>query len=483
MSATWIPTWLTAWTGRPTGGASFGRMALRALALVVVTLAARTGPAEARGFGITDAPTAQGIRLVHLPLAGETGQALAFFWRDRHALHSPETIGLLRLAPRLLVAGGAGPFDGGALEEEFKDLGASVALRRSTAFTLGELHGPAETIGQAARLLRLMMMEPRLPPRHLARIKREVISSARAQRETAEPLAADALVRLLAGDHPLVAASTMEPPSVVDAVSLADIEAWRKAVLARDNLVVVTAGPLDRAAVAALVDETFGGLPATAELRPALAFQPLRPLRTIAIERAVAQTVIVAGQATGWNATSEGPARDIAMTVLGRGGASRLWRAVRERLGASYGTEASIGPLTRGHYRLMMRSSVATGRTADALAAVRQEFERFLAEGVGPDEVEPVKTRIVTEFAEAMRRSNAAANRVRGMLLDGQGMDDLEAYADRVGRVSASDVNALIARHLSSRLVVIVVTPSAAGLGADCVVKSLAEVSSCPAAD
>ncbi|WP_204268915.1 hypothetical protein, partial [Escherichia coli] len=66
---------------------------------------------------------------------------------------------------------------------------------------------------------------------------------------------------------------------------------WRKAVLARDNLVVVAAGPLDRSAVAALVDETFGGLPATAELKPVVPFEPLRPLRTIAIERPVAQSV------------------------------------------------------------------------------------------------------------------------------------------------------------------------------------------------
>ncbi len=459
------------------------RLLRPALAFVVMAFAVPAGPASARGFGITDAPTAQGIRLVHLPLAGETAQALTFFWRDRHALHSPETMGLLRLAPRLLVAGGAGPLDGGALEEEFKDLGATVAFRRTIAFTLGELHAPAETTAQAARLLRLMLMEPRLPPRHLARLKREVISGARAQREAAESLAADALVRLLAGDHPLVTALTMEPPSVVDSVSLADIEVWRKAVLARDNLVVVAAGPLDRATVAALVDETFGGLPANAELKSVVAFQPLRPLRTIAIERPVAQSVIVAGQATDWNATSERPARDIAMTVLGRGGASRLWRAVRERLGASYGAEAAIGPLSRGHYRLMMRSSVATGRTADALAAMRQEFDRFLAEGVRPDEVEPVRTRIIAEFAESMRRSNSAANRIRGALLDGQGADDLEAYAARVGAVTAGDVNALIARHLSNRLVVIVVTPSAAGLGADCVVKSLAEVATCPVSD
>mgnify|MGYP003376532187 CR=1 FL=1 len=191
---------------------------------------------------VTDAPTPGGLRLAHLQLAGESEQALAFFWRDGGALAAPDKAGLIELAPNLMVAGGGARFDGAATDEALKDYGASLALRRSAATTSGELVAAAKHFSQAAEVLADILTAPRLPPRTLERERAALLAGVRAQTERPDRLASRLLTRALFGRVPERALWLMEPREVVEGVGVADVEAWRRATLGRDNLVVVAAG-------------------------------------------------------------------------------------------------------------------------------------------------------------------------------------------------------------------------------------------------
>jgi zinc protease len=458
------------------------RLALHVFLLVLLSmlvLPPQAVYAQQQGYGITDARTAGGIRLVHILLKDENTQSIAVAWSDRHVLHNIPKLGLQSLAPTLLMTGGSTSLDGGAIEEDLKDLGVQISLRRGPSYTQGEMIGPPSVMNDSARILRMVLMEPRLPPKSLERSKRLMVNGVVAARERTESIASLAFAQLLIGDQPLAALYELETLSRINDVTPADVDSWRKAVLARSNLRVVAAGPMSRADAEKLVDETFGGLPQEAEIKSNLPFAPRRPRMTVVIERPVEQSVILMGHPTTWNSTGEGLARNLAMTVLGGGSSSRLFVAIREKMGAAYGAQAGVSLLARGQYRFSIQSSVANDKVVAALETMRQELKRFREEGVTAAEIDPIKKRMIAGRADAMRKAPSAASIIRGDLLNDQPADNADSFVTRVEAVTAGSVNELIKRHLSDDMLTVIVTPSAAGLAADCVVTSLDAIKTC----
>ncbi len=446
------------------------------------TPAAEAPAAEtARSYGISDGRTPGGLRLVHILLPGEKDQVFSLAWRDRLTQRAPEKAGLLLLAPGLLQSGGAGALDGGALEEELRDIGAGLSLSRTRTATIGQVSAQAKDFEAAAMLMRSVLTEPRLPRITLERQKRFRLNEARGGRERAATIAQQALALSIIGDHPFAATIGFRPDSTISSVELSDVDAWRKAILARRNLTIVSAGPLPRDAAASLADRAFGDLPADSQEGEPVPFTLPQPkARTIVIERPVEQSVIVAGGPVRWaSGGADGAARAMAMSVLGSGFRSRLYSAIREKLGAAYGASAGVSAIAGQNGVFAMESSVANDKVGAALAAMRQEYATFREGGVKPDEIEPIKQRMVNSFAETMRRPGSAAAAIRGAFLNGLPPDSPDRQVGWIRRQNAESVSALVRERLPDALTVILVTPKAEGLGADCVIGSLDELSRC----
>jgi hypothetical protein len=78
-----------------------------------------------------------------------------------------------------------------------------------------------------------------------------------------------------------------------------------------------------------------------------------------------------------------------------------------------------------------------------------------------------------------MRRAGSAASVIRGALQNGLTFDAPDRQAAWVNSQSVEGINKLIRERLPAEAATIIVTPSAEGLGADCVIKSLDELKSC----
>jgi zinc protease len=456
-----------------------------ALAFAPVSLQAQDQPAaqaaQARSYAISDGRTPGGIRLVHVLLKEDKDQVFSMAWQDRLIQHMPDKAGLMVLAPALVAAGGAGALDAGALEEELKDIGGYFSLSRGRAATFGDVSAPKEQFDATLKLFRTSLMEPRLPAITLERRKRFLLNGRKANREKAETMAREAMTAILTGDHPVAATVTYLPTSSISGITVADIEAWRKAILARSNLTVVSAGPLTREAAADIIDSTFGGLPEKDADRDGIPFiRGPAFSKTIVIESPVAQSAILVGGPVLWsNGGPEGISRSIAMSVLGSGFRSRLYVAVREKLGAAYGANAGVSAILGREGAFGMESAVANDKVGAALAAIRSEYAVFREKGVTADEIDPIKRRMVSGLPDSMRRAGSAASVIRGALQNGLTFDAPDRQAAWVNSQSVEGINKLIRERLPAEPATIIVTPSAEGLGADCVIKSLDELKSC----
>ena len=202
--------------------------------------------------------------------------------------------------------------------EELKDLNADIQLGIDQDYTYGLLKAPAKQLGAAAELSAQMLTDPALPAEKLEETKKSYAASLRASEANADTLASIVFHRLMLGDTTHMRYMTVEP-STVEAVTKADIEAWRRAILVRDTLVITTAGPLKAEDVAPAIDRLFAGLPQSGSL-PALPRPKLRTgAKLIVLEKDVEQTAIVAGNPT----IGRGSARSLPA------GLDREWRARR----------------------------------------------------------------------------------------------------------------------------------------------------------
>ena len=228
------------------------------------------------------------------------------------------------------------------------------------------------------------------------------------------------------------------------------------------------------------IDQLFGALPASGS-RPVTAKPVLRaPGKLVVLERPVVQTAIVAGGPLDLAITPDLLRTQLAVSVFGGGTSSRLWRAVRETLGAAYGVSAAFQPVDFDTRLLAIRTSVANDRAMGVIAAVRDEYARFLTDGVVETELDPLKQIYVTGHRDRLRRGPSLAAGLLTLVLHGYPDDFLATYEKRVQGYDRAAIDAdLRTAFPKPPLTVAVVAPSAEGLAADCVIKAPDEIARC----
>jgi zinc protease len=454
------------------------KMARLAIAALVIALGLCLG---VRALSAQPAPSDQrtpaGIAFRHIALPQDTHHALAFGWTDGFALTLSGKEGLAVLGPRLMLEGSRAMGESDRIER-LKDLQASLSLSGSAHFTRGALDAPAAKFAEAAEVLADLLANPALPPDKLARAKRSLALSSRQNEENAETLANRLFMRLILSDGPSLRLAVADP-AIYAGVEVADVEAWRRAVLGRDRLTIASAGPLTAEAVGREIDRIFAGLSAVGR-----ALGPPPPWRTapklVVLERKVVQTAIVAGGPSGWTLEPDLLPGTIAVRALGGGFESRLVRAVREKLGAAYRIGASFHQLHPKAFALVISTAVDNAKAVAAVDAIRQEYGRLLTEGVPVAEIEPLKTKLVTETREQTRRATSAAARLRDLSQADFPPDFLPTYEARVRAVEATAVAEGMRTNMPKPpLTFVVVAPSAEGFDADCVIKAPEEIARC----
>jgi zinc protease len=419
-----------------------------------------------------------GFTFRHVQLPGEKYQVVSFAWKDGSAVARAGKEGLVSLATALMMQGPKG-LGRSEMEEDLKDLDAGIVLNSATNITSGVIGAPPANFGKAAAILAGILTDPALPADTLAQLQKSRAANARQQAEDAGTLAGQLLARLIvdAGPHQNY---LIGDQSAFENVSMADIEAWRRDVIVRDTLILVTAGPMTPVESGREIDAMFAGLPQSGRV-PEPAKPAFRsPGKLIVLERPTAQTAIIAGGPMNFTVTPDELRFDIAAAVLGGGSSGRLFSAVRERLGATYGISASLYDVDIGTRALLIRTAVANEKAADVLAAIRAEYSRYVAEGVTDDEIEPLKTQLVTGVHENTRRALGLANKLLAQDVLGYPEDYLSTFEARVRGYDRAAINEDIrSKFPRAPLTFVMVTPSAEGLNADCVIRSPEELVRC----
>ncbi len=412
------------------------------------------------------------FRYAYMPRART--QSIQFGRRDGYVLARESGQGLSALGPNLVMQGPKG-LTKSEFVEEVKDLRGQMYLSSTSHFTMGGVSAAPEKFEAAVELYARSLTDPALDGANLEELRRNQLTALRQAAADPAAMARHVGAYLFLPDGPLRQWRS-GGPSAFEGVGIEAVERWRRHALARDGLVIAAAGPARPQSVAIQIDRLFSMLPAKAPEFERAETPVAQSGKTVVLEAPVAQTILLVGSWSGYGNTPELLHGRLAARILQK----RLFHAIREKLGAAYGASAQLASITPDLTVFSMQSAVAHDKAPQALAEIAAAYANFLETGVTAEELEPEKSKLLSEAMEGLRRAPSVASQLRNAMLNGMPPDYVQSTGKRLSEISADTVNASIRERLRGRTVAtIIVAPSSSPFKADCVVKMPEEAEKC----
>lgn len=359
----------------------------------------------------------------------------------------PGQQGLTTLTNRVLLRGTARR-GRAELEEAIEILGSEVVTAtRNQAVSLGgavlsrHLDAWLALVGE-------MLVEPRLDPAEIAKVKREMAAELESAIDHDGTVARVWFRRAMYGRHPFGHGPSGTPRSLATITPAAVAEQARR-VYCRANLLVGASGDTTPAHLADRIDDVLDKLPEGRAVDWAFAPPPTpRGRRVLLIDRpgrTQAQLLI------GHSAIAAGdPAYfplHIALTGFGGTFSSRLMQAVRVERGWSYGADARLS-CERGRGLLLMSAAPSMEKVVDCLELICDEYTRFVETGLSDDEIAFARDHLARAFPFSIETpALKVAQRVRARLL-GHPDDFVERYLAGLAAPGAAAIRAAVKTEL-----------------------------------
>jgi zinc protease len=367
---------------------------------------------------------------------------LRAYWRGGASLDEPRIFGVSTIMADMLTEG-AGALDANAFKQRLEELNAQIGFGAGwdgVSMSITTLTANRDAVFDLARQT---LASPRFDAAPLERIKRQVLVGIR-QRETNPSFIGNlALDQALIAGHPYARRTTREG---VSAITRADLQARRAALLRRGNLQITVVGDIDAQNLGRLLDSTFGALPqgaptdtiANANIAAAtpLIVRPLPQPQSLILFSAPG----VQDEDPDWIPLA------VANYILGGGGfSSRLMDQVREQRGLVYGISTS--PSVRDHLALIRGSAQSeNGDTAQAIQVTRDEIGKFYAQGATQAEVDDAIRYLTGSFALSLDSNVNISDVVHGYQVAGRDIDYINRRNSLISAVTLADVNRVIQR-------------------------------------
>lgn len=355
-----------------------------------------------------------------------------------------------------LLDEGAGDLDARAFQERMQDLAVHISFSSSRDHFSGSLRTLSDNRAGAVDLIRLALTAPRFDTQAIERIRAQTLASLRRASTSANEIASKAWWSAAFPDHPYGRAPTGTPESVAQ-ITLEDLRAYARRVLARDTLKVAIVGDIDADTAGTWLDQVFGGLAAKADLPAVADAMPKRLGERIVTALDVPQTVIVFG---GQGLARKDPdffAAYIVNHILGGGPfSSRLYREVREKRGLAYSVHTSLYWLE--HAALFVGGTATRAdRAGESFQIIEQEIKRLAATGPTAGELEKAKSYLKGSYALGFDTSSKISGQLLQIQLDDLGIDYINKRNAMIDAVTLADAKRVAKRLLDGELLVAVV--------------------------
>lgn len=429
----------------------------RALALLALLL-----PLSAQAMSVERVVSPLGIEAWLVQDHANPIIAVELAFEGGAALDPAAKSGLAEMTASLLDEG-AGPYDSQAFQGKLEDLVITLHYDAGLDHLRGHLKTLTANRDTAFELLRLSLTQPRFDKEPLERIRGQILAGLLRESQSPNAVAQRQWFKTMFPGHPYARAARGEIETV-KTVQKADLKAFTRDQLARDRLVIGVVGDITPAELSALLDSTFGGLPATGGAGKVAEANPVATGGMTVIDKDNPQTVAMFGLPGIKRDDPDWYPAYVMNYVLGGGGfSSRLTEEVREKRGLAYSVYSYLSPLR--HAGIII-GGVATenSRFAESIRLIKDEFRRMRDQGLGEAELANAKTYLNGSFPLQLNSTQAIAGLLVQMRIDNLGIDFLDKRAALVDAVTQDDVKRAAARLLDPDSLSLVVVGRPSGM-------------------
>ena len=413
------------------------------------------------GVDIKAVDTPEGFTVWHVEEHSIPFTALELRFRGGTSLDAEGKRGAVNLMTGLLEEG-AGELDSRAFSKARDALAASFSYDVSDDTLTVSAKFLTENRDEALALLRSTLVEPSFNDAAIERVRRQVISGIRSQEKDPSDIASAAFDKRIYGAHPYGSDSSGTVESVT-ALTRDDLLAAFAATIAKDRVYIGVVGDMTEAEVGPMIDTLLGALPAEGAPWPSKAELKFDGKTTV-IPFETPQSVAIFGQpGIPFDHPDYFAAYLLNVTLGGGGFESRLMNEVREKRGLTYGVYSYlVGKDGADVWQGSVQS--ANDRIGEAIAVIRDQWERLAENGVTAAELQDAKTFLTGAYPLRFDGNGPIANILVGMQIQGMPLDYIETRNDRVNAVTLEQINRVAREWLDPDLLSFTVVGQPEGL-------------------
>jgi len=355
-----------------------------------------------------------------------------------------------------LIDEGSGDLDSKAFHERLDRRAIELSFSATRDTFRGSLRMLRDNKDEAFYLLRMALTSPRFDANDVDRIRSQIISILRRESTNPSSLAGNKFLELAFGSHPY-GRPTNGTLESVPTITVADLKNYVGRVIAKDTLKVAVVGDVDPVTLGKLLDQTFGTLPAKANLTPVPDVEAAKPPQRAFIPLDVPQTVITFGGPGIKRNDPNFMAAYVANHIVGGGGlSSRLYREVREKRGLAYSIYQAL--LWMDHSALFIgNTGTRADRAGETVEAIDQEVRRMAEEGPTQKELDEAKSYLKGSQMLSLDTSSKLAQALLQYQLDKLPIDYIEKRNAIIDAVTMDDVKQIAKRLWGQGLLTVVV--------------------------
>ncbi|MGB4107245.1 MAG: pitrilysin family protein [Alphaproteobacteria bacterium] len=372
------------------------------------------------------------------------------------ALDPADKQGLSRMLSNTLDEG-AGDLDSQAFQKELRDLSIGLGFGSDRDDFSGSLKTLTQNRKRAFELTALALTKPRFDEEPVGRMRESNQSRIRSSLTDPEWIAARILNDEAFKGH-VYAQNSGGSLSSLDKIGPADLRAFHKNNIGKNNLTVAVAGDMTKEELAATLDQVFGGLPDVPP-PPATPDTGLQGEGKIFIyKKEIPQTIVEMMQPGIDRHHPDYQIAQVMNFVLGSSGfGSRLTEEIREKRGLTYGIYSSFFDMK--HFDgLQVSTSTENKNTAELMSLVKAEWDKMKTAPVSDEELKDAKSYLIGSLPLGLTSTDDIAGLMLSLQMDGMPRNYLEQREEKIKNASAADVQRVAKELLDPGKMVVVLT-------------------------
>ena len=434
------------------------------------------------GVAIEKITTPAGHTFWYYPMPQASRTALAVSWAQEVPLNDAVHPGVARLGIDVMLNGGAGSRDAADIVADYEDLDAGSGLWVQPRHVSGFIFAPNEHFSKAREIANQVMTAPRMGQRWFDREQQRLIGETQEANSGSWGMAWNLAREVILGEHPYNKFWSMSPLGEFEKLSLDDINQWFESSFSTKTATVTIAGSAAADVVARELDLLFADMPSGELSDPIKLPLVAASGKTIVLHSpdAPKSVVVLLGSVPDYNEETDLPLQ-LGVGVLGFGKQSRLFKAVRAGLGASYGFGASVFDFTREHRMLQMSGEIETAQLQEALKEIEQAYEKFKQAGIGRIEFPIAKRIFKREYSERLQNPVDVAFLLSESVLNGYTETFVPNLMDEIDNLNRKTTNEVVSSALPAYddLLKVIVSPDNKAVDGACVISKIEEARGC----